>query len=163
MLYLAQVLKRDREGRASLKLLAQKRAEHTWATCATEETVLLGDASDHADESPSIGHCDVTNLNEGLLVLVELSSAKKVRKVQDAKGWVLEFIEEYLSSGVSPAFLQAETQRAEQWRQSLTLKSQELGRQALEMEARRDQFQELEEKLNAKKKQLETLEAELRG
>jgi hypothetical protein len=31
------------------------------------------------------------------------------------------------------------------------------------MEARRDQFQELEEKLNAKKKQLETLEAELRG
>lgn len=154
MLYLAQVLKRDREDGASLKLLAQKRAEHTWTTCTTEETVFLDASSDHLNG---------INLNEGILVLVELTSAKKVKRVQDAKGWVLEVIEEYLSTGVSPAFLQEETRRAEQWRQSLTLQSQELGRQALEMEARRDQFQELEEKLNAKKKQLETLEAELRG
>lgn len=154
MLYLAQVVKRERRGRASLKLLAQKKGEYAWATCADEETVFLEDSS---------AHCDTTTLNEGMLVLVELNTAREVQQVQDAKTWVLEIVKDYLSNGVSPAFLQEETHRAEQWRQSLTLQSQELGRQALEMEARRDQFQELEENLNTKKKQLETLEAELRG
>lgn len=154
MLYLAQVVKRERGGRASLKLLAQNQGEYTWTTCADEETVFLEDCSDHSAN---------TALNEGMLVLVELTNAREVKRIQDAKTWVLEVVKDYLSNGVSPAFLREETQRAEQWRQSLTLQSQELGRQALEMEARRDQFQELEENLNAKKKQLETLETELRG
>lgn len=154
MLYLAQVLKRERGGGASLTLLAEKRGEYTWTACADEETVFLENSSDHSNGDA---------LNEGMLALVELTSTRKVKRVQDAKNWVLEIVKDYLSNGVSPAFLQEETQRAEQWRQSLTLQSQELGRQALEMEARRDQFQELEENLNTKKKQLETLEAELRG
>lgn len=154
MLYLAQVLKWERGRRASLKLLAEKRGDYTWTTRTDEETVFLDDSGDHSDS---------TCLNEGMLVLVELTSTRTVKNVQDAKSWMLEVIDEYLSSGVSPVGLQEELRRAEQWRQSLTLKSQELGRQALEMEARRDQFQELEENLNSKKKQLETLEAELRG
>jgi dsDNA-specific endonuclease/ATPase MutS2 len=54
-------------------------------------------------------------------------------------------------------------QRAEQWRQSLTLKSQELGRRALEMEARRDQIQELEENLKQEKEKLESMAAQVRA
>jgi hypothetical protein len=43
--------------------------------------------------------------------------------------------------------LQQEVERAEEWRQSLTLQNQDLARRTLELEARREQIQALEESL----------------
>jgi len=43
--------------------------------------------------------------------------------------------------------LQQEVERAEQWRQSLTIQNQDLARRSLELEARREQIQALEESL----------------
>jgi uncharacterized protein (DUF3084 family) len=57
--------------------------------------------------------------------------------------------------------LQQESERVEQWRQSLTLQSQEIARRTLELEARREQLQELEEELRREKKKLELLAAQL--
>lgn len=53
----------------------------------------------------------------------------------------------YLSSGMTPELLQQEVERAEQWRQSLTIQNQDLARRSLELEARREQIQALEESL----------------
>jgi hypothetical protein len=146
MLHLAQVTQTDPGGKVRLQLLAQQKAEHAWAVLTDEDTVLWCDADYHT----------------GVLVLLELSPTKQVQHISDATGWVLEMMEQYLSLGVTPAILQEEVQRAEQWRQSLTLQSQELGRRALEMEARRDQIQELEENLKLEKQKLEEMAAELK-
>lgn len=145
MLHLAQVIQTDPGGKVKLQLLAQQKAEHAWVVLAHEDGSLWCDADYH----------------QGALVLLELSATKQVQHISDATGWVLEIVEQYLSLGITPAILHEEVQRAEQWRQSLTLQSQELGRRALEVEARRDQIQELEENLKIERQKLEEASAEL--
>lgn len=140
MLYLAQVQKKGFLGKAGLALLARQRSENAW-TVITEEELI-----------PAI---EAANLSEGLLVLVELSSSRQVLSIKDAKDWVLDILQKFLVTGITPSFLQQETERAEQWRQSLTLQSQELDRRALELEARREQIQLLEENLKREKKKLD--------
>lgn len=137
MLYLAQVQKKGILGKAGLRLLARQKSEHAWTILTEDEVIPAAEA---------------VNLGEGVLVLVELSTHRQVLTIQDAREWVLEIVQKYLVNGITPAFLQQETERAEQWRQSLTLQSQELDRRALELEARREQIQVLEESLKRDKK-----------
>ena len=131
-----------------LKLLAQQKGDYAWVSLDDGDNCVSAEAIDYG---------------EGTLVLVEVSSARHVEQIQDATQWVLDMVEQYLTLGITPAILQEEMQRAEQWRQSLTLKSQELGRRALEMEARRDQIQELEENLKQEKEKLENMAAQVRA
>lgn len=88
-------------------------------------------------------------------VLITLNDRQEVLQVEDAKPWIVDVVKTYLSLGVTPEFLRQETERAEQWRQSLTLQSQELDRRALELEARREQLQSLEADLKREKQELE--------
>lgn len=147
MWHLAQVKTKQAEGKAHLQLLAQQKAEHAWTVLTEDLDLCLEDGA----------------YREGALLLVELNAARQIQKVQEATPWILEVIEQYLAVGITPAVLQEEVQRAEQWRQSLTLKSQELQRRALEMEARREQIQELEDNLKLEKEQLETLADQLKA
>jgi hypothetical protein len=140
MLYLAQVHTKDQENGVILRLLACQRAEHSWSR-VEEEDVPLAEVA--------------VEFGEGAIVLAEVSSSRQVKSVQDGKSWLLGIVEQYLTTGMSPELLQEEVQRAEQWRQSLTLQSQELGRRTLELEARRDQIQDLEENLKQEKQLLE--------
>lgn len=148
MWHLAQAKKKDPEGKVHLQLIAQQKAEYAWMVLTDEVDDLWIEDGDYP---------------EGSLLLVELATARQVQKVQDATPWVLEIIEQFLAVGVTPTVLQEEVQRAEQWRQSLTLKSQELQRRTLEMEARREQIQELEENLKQEKEKLETLTAQFKA
>jgi hypothetical protein len=147
MLHLAQVKKRDPEGKTMLQLLAQQKADYAW--------VILEDGD-------STVWVDTEEYQMGALVLVELSPLKQIQQVDDATPWILKIIEQYLSLGITPDLLQEEVQRAEQWRQSLTLQSQELGRRVWEVEARREQIQELEENLRQEKQALDTITAQLK-
>lgn len=140
MLYLAQVQKKGLLGKSGLQLLARQKSENAWATLVEEETILATEAS---------------NFNEGMLVLVELGPSRQALSVYDAKPWLLDVVQKFLVNGITPEFLQQETERAEQWRQSLTLQSQELDRRALELEARKEQIQEMEAKLKREKKALD--------
>ncbi|HEY9906456.1 MAG TPA: hypothetical protein V6D18_02460 [Thermosynechococcaceae cyanobacterium] len=142
MRYLAQVQKKAFLGKAGLRLLAQERSEYAWGLTSEEDVVLAAEAS---------------NLSEGLLVLVELDSNRQVTAIADATDWVLDITQKFLSAGITPAFFQQEVERAEQWRQTLTLQSQEVDRRALELEARREQIQELEEKLKREKRMIESM------
>jgi chromosome segregation ATPase len=148
MLYLAQVQKKGFLGKGGLRLLARQRSEHFWSLIQEEDVVVS---------------LEVANLNEGVLVLVEMSEARQVLAVQDATDWVLEMLRSYLVTGITPEFLQQETERAEQWRQSLTLQSQELDRRALELEARREQVQALEETLKREKEKLDQEKQEIQA
>ncbi|MBW4665437.1 MAG: DUF2090 domain-containing protein [Chroococcus sp. CMT-3BRIN-NPC107] len=130
MLYLAQVQKQKSPGQLELLLLAHQQSTYKWEVDEQEKIVSLAEA---------------ISLQEGVLVLLELSPSGEMQSLQDAASWVLELVKTYLTSGVTPAFLKAETERAEQWRQSMTLQNQDLARRSLEVEARREQIQALEE------------------
>lgn len=145
MLHLAQVQNNDSAGGVELKLLARQQSEHTW-TLINPESVPL------TNSKP---------LNEGLLLLVDLSENLEILNIQQAKDWVLDLVQKYLTIGVTPSFLQEEVERAEQWRQDLTLQSQDLTRRNLELEARREQLQALEEDLKPEKQKLEQRNLEL--
>lgn len=146
MQYLAKVQKKVFLGGAELQLLAQQLDETAWELLPSERIV----------ETSSL-----IAFQEGNLVLVSLDALNQIEAVEDATPWVLNFVEQYLSLGVTHQALKQEIERAEQWRQSLTLKSQEVDRRALETAARRDEIQELERKLKLEQEQLEARRLEL--
>ena len=130
MLYLAQVQKQKLSGQVELRLLAHQQTTYKWEVDEQEKLISVAEA---------------IAFPEGVLVLIELSPQGEMLSLQDATNWVLDLVKTYLTSGVTPEFLKAETERSEQWRQSLTLQNQDLSRRSLEVEARREQIQALEE------------------
>ncbi len=143
MQHIAKVHTRLPSGSTQLQLLAANSSEHTWAL-TTPARILSTDQD--------------IDFNEQALVLVELDANEKVLTVKDATQWVLDFISEYLSLGLTPKALEEELERAEQWRQSLTLQSQEVRRRALETAARRDEIQNLEKRLKLEREPQESKE-----
>lgn len=136
MLHLAQVQNKENGGGVELRLLARQHSENSWAVINPE----------------NVPYTNSSSLQEEVLVLVDLSDKREVLSIHNAKDWVLDLVQQYLTIGVSPNFLKEEAERAEQWRQKLTLESQDLTRRHLEMEARREQIQTLEDEL---KRQME--------
>lgn len=132
MLYLAQVHKKKFLDNYQLRLLARQESQNLWVVIREETLILLGEE---------------TNMTENLLVLVQLSPQGDIESLEDARDWVINLVQTYLSIGMTPKQLQQEAERAENWRQSLTLQNQELARRTLELEARREQIQSLEERL----------------
>lgn len=147
MRYFAEVQKNELSGGVELRILAKQTSENTWAVIDKEYVI------------PAV---DIESPNDGWLVLVEVSENQQIHSIEKAKSWVLELVKQYLTSSITPTFLQQEAERAEHWRQDLTLQSQELARKNLEMEARREQIQTLEQDLEQKKKQLEAWEEDLK-
>src|SRR4028119_525922 len=147
MLHLAQVQNNQSVGGVELRLLATQQSENSW-TVIDPESVLLNNAS---------------SLQEGLLVLVDLSDNKEVLMIQHAQDWVLDLVQKYLTGRTASTFLQEEAERAEQWRQELTLQSQDLTRRNLELAAQREQIQSLEEDLKPEKHHLEVMATQLKA
>ncbi|MEG4345704.1 hypothetical protein QUB70_20855 [Microcoleus sp. A003_D6] len=157
MLYLAQVQNQENLGEISLQLLACQNSDNSWAILSEESFLTL--PPDFA-QNPNNSATNV--LNEGILVLANVDQNSQVLHIQSATNWVLELVEKYLITGFTPDFLQQEAQKAEDWRQSLTLQSQELSRRSIEVEARREQIQNLEAKLQQEKQLLESSIAQLK-
>ncbi|NJM97688.1 MAG: hypothetical protein HC800_11490 [Phormidesmis sp. RL_2_1] len=132
MQHLAKVYTKTSAGDIQLQLLAVNTREQTWQLITPAQIITT--------DQPM-------PFNEQVLVLVELDAHNVVTAFEEATQWVLDFVSEYLTLGLTPTALEAEFQRAEQWRQSLTLQSQEVRRRALETAARRDEIQDLEKRL----------------
>jgi predicted ATP-grasp superfamily ATP-dependent carboligase len=150
MLYLAQVQNQRILGELALQLLACQNADETWAILA-EESLLTLPTEFVKNSNKSVANI----LNQGVLVLAEIGENGEVLDVRSATNWLLELVDKYLTTGITPEFLQQEAQQAEEWRQSLTLQSQALSRRSIEVEARREQIQNLEAKLQQEKQLLE--------
>ena len=144
MLHLAQVQQNQISHEPELRILATQESLSSWVLL-TKEKIL---PSPHSK-----------GLSEGLLVLVETNDQdnqddqQDISSIRSAKNWVLDFVEKYLTLGITPSFLQQEAERVEEWRQELTLQSQDLGRRQWEMEARREQIQALEEEIKRKQEE----------
>jgi hypothetical protein len=136
MLYIAQVHKNEFLDQHQLRLLARQEGENFWALIPEEAFILLGKGN---------------TMSENLLVIVQLSPTGEIDRIEDATNWVLYLIQTYLTTGMTPDFLRQEAERAEQWRQNLTLQNQDLARRSLELEARREQIQALEETIKRDK------------
>ena len=156
MIYLAQVQNQKILGELALQLLAGQNADDTWTILSEKRVLTLPDLV----QNPTNFATNV--LNEGVLVLVNIGENREVLDVRSAANWVLELVEKYLTTGITPEFLQQEAQKAEEWRQSLTLESQALSRRFIEVEARREQIQNLEAKLEQEKQVLENAIAQLK-
>ena len=146
MRYLAQVKTTESSASGELLMLAQQNADQTW--------IVLGQVI-------AVPVADVGDFTSGMLVLVEVDEEQQILNLQDAKYWLLDVIEEFLATNLSPAFLQQEAERAEQWRQDLTLQSQDLARRNMELEARQEQIQTLEAELKEEREKLEAMAAQL--
>jgi predicted ATP-grasp superfamily ATP-dependent carboligase len=157
MLYLAKVQNQKILGEASLQLLACQNADDTWVILSEESALTL--PTDFA-KNPTNSATNV--LNEGVLVLADIGGNGEVLDVRSATNWLLELLDKYLTTGITPEFLQQEAQKAEEWRQSLTLQSQALSRRSIEVEARREQIQNLEAKLQQEKQLPESTIAQLK-
>lgn len=140
MQHLAKVCHTTSEGALVLQFLARQLEDYLWELSISDQEVL--------------STLPVT-FNEGTLVLVELDASNQVVKIQEATDWILDLISQFLTHGVTPQFFHQEVERAEQWRQSLTLQSQEIRRRALETAARRDEIQALEKKLRLEQEEIE--------
>ncbi len=147
MLCLAQVETKPSAPGSELRILARQRSEYAWAIAHEQDLLPCVQAAEYAS---------------GSLVLVTLSDTHEVLTLNGVKDWLLNIISTLLVTGVTPEFLQKESERAEHWRQDLTLQSQDLARRVLELEARREQLEQLEETLKREKKQMESLAAQYR-
>jgi len=132
MLHFAQVQKEATTGETKLRLLARQESEYTWALIEEAEVIPAAET-------------DVWS--NGLLVLVELSPTRQVLSIKEATDWVLNLIKIYLASEITLDFLQQEKVKVEEGLQTLTLEKLDLSRRLLEVEARREEIQELEAKL----------------
>jgi len=140
MLYLAQVHKNDFLDQYQLRLLARQESENFWLTIADSDSVVLA-----IETLILLGKGNAMSNN--LLVLVELSPTGEIQRVEDATPWVINLVQTYLSTGITPEFLKQEAEKVESWRQNLTLQNQDLARRSLELEARREQIEALEESI----------------
>ena len=140
MLYLAQVQKNNSLDQYELRLLAHQESENFWLTVSDSDSVALT-----IETLIFLGK--ENTMSNNLLVLVELSATSEIETIQDATHWILNLVQTYLSTGITPEFLKQEAEKVEHWQQNLTLQNQDLARRSLELEARREQIEALEENL----------------
>ena len=150
MLYLAKAQKSNATDSTSLMLLACQKSESSWS--------LISPLSIKGDRI--VLDNDIDCPEEGF-VLLERTEAGEIESLQNATDWLLMVIEQYITKGITPEVLMLEAEQAEEWRQSLTLKSQDIVRRSLEVETRRDQIQELERGLEEKRSKLDLKEEEI--
>ncbi len=142
MLYLAEVQRKTRvlgASKAEFKLIACQRSEQNWASC------------DEMIQAP-----DDVGYGAGVLVLVELTANKQVRRHFEASRQLVSILQNF-SRWQDKSKSQEE--EIEQWKQSLTYQSQELNRREMEMEARQEQLQQMEEDFERLEQQRQEIEA----
>ncbi|MEC4804542.1 MAG: hypothetical protein SAJ12_07855 [Jaaginema sp. PMC 1079.18] len=143
MLHLAQVQQDTHNSGIILHLLAAQTGDEIWS---------VQDRDSLAIEAEKVANTAL--LSAGRLVLVDLDESQQILSLQDATKWVLAILKK-LSTESGSESLGEEQAAIEQWRQELTLQSQDMTRRNLEIETRREQIQDLEKSLKEEKEQIE--------
>ncbi|MEN8443720.1 MAG: pilus motility taxis protein HmpF, partial [Cyanobacteria bacterium J06555_13] len=149
MLYLAETQKKSGfmgGGKAEFKLLAAQRSEHDWSSVPGEELIAAPDDAPYAS---------------GVLVLIELTSNRQIKRHQEAGRTLVSVLQNF--SSLSKKF-KSQGEEIEQWKESLTYQSQALNRREMEIEARQEQVEQAEadlEKIEAQKQEVEAQKAEI--
>lgn len=132
VLYLAEVGKRGGlfgGNKVEFRLIAFQRPDDGWQVLPEEEVI----ASDKT--------CDFAT---GALVLLDLNNSRQVQRIQESTQRLLGFLREF--SRLQERYRTQEAE-VEQWKESLSIQSQELSRRQQEFESRQDQLQQLQMEL----------------
>lgn len=145
MLYLAEVQKQKSgfmgAGKAEIKLLACQRNDQNWTPVPGEEVIPAEEAN---------------NLNAGALVLAELNANRQVKRIQEAGRPLITILQNFSRQMEKSKSLEEEI---EQWKESLTYQSQELNSRNMEMEARLEQLQQMEDDFKRLQSQQQEIDA----
>lgn len=140
MLYLAEVQKQSKGFmgglETKLKLLACQRNDQSWSTISGNEFITAEEAS---------------NFGEGALVTLQLGVNRQVQgKPELASNRIVGILQ-----GFSRLLEKTKNQEdeIEQWKESLTIQSEELSRREIEMETRLEQLQQIEQESEQFEKQ----------
>ncbi|OUL18172.1 pilus motility taxis protein HmpF [Nostoc sp. 106C] len=155
MLYLAEVQKQkgnllttnllSSNSKTEMRLLACQRTDQNWSP-VSEDVIVAEEAS---------------KLNDGALVLVELTPNRQVQRIQEAGRPLVNILQNF--SRQLEKFKLKEDE-IDQWKQSLTFQAQELNRREMEMEVRLEQLQQMEDdfhQLEAQKEEFENSRTEI--
>ncbi len=134
MLYLAEVIKQSRLSfmgglKTELKLLACQHNDQTWSAIPTEEII----ATEQVEQS----------IGDGALMVLQLGLNKQIQEIPQLAG--TELVRQLQRLSRLSEKLKDQQDEIEQWKQSLTYQSQELSRRELEIEARFEQLEEMEQ------------------
>lgn len=117
-------------GQGELQLLARQAEDGVWMPLRKPEGVTCKEVGPY---------------NIGVLLLVELSEERQVRRVEEAAMKLVEMLH-----NLSRTHSLVDLSEIESWRQSLTRQSQELSRREAEVAARQEQLQQWENRLREK-------------
>lgn len=145
MLYLAEVQKQkggllSGSSKTELKLLACQRTDQNWSP-VSEEALAADEAS---------------KLNDGALVLVEVTPNRQVQRLQEAGRPLVNILQNF-SRQLEKYKLKED--EIDQWKESLTFQAQELNRREMDMEVRLEQLHNLEDdfqRLETQQQEVET-------
>jgi len=132
-------------GKAEFKLLAAQRSEHDWSSVPGEELIAAPDDAPYAS---------------GVLVLIELTNSRQVKRHQEAGRTLVSVLQNF--SSLSKKF-KSQGEEIEQWKESLTYQSQALNRREIEIETRQEQIEQAEadlEKVDTQRAEIESQKAE---
>ncbi|MDM9381100.1 pilus motility taxis protein HmpF [Chlorogloeopsis sp. ULAP01] len=150
MLYLAEVQKQKGSlltgaGKTELKLLACQRTDQSWST-VSEDVIAAEEAS---------------KLNDGALILVEMTPQRQVQRIQEAGRPLVNILQNFSRQLEK---IKVKEEEIDQWKESLTFQAQELNRRELEIETRLEQLENMEDefqRLETQKQVVETSCAEM--
>ncbi|MFQ4142743.1 pilus motility taxis protein HmpF [Chlorogloeopsis sp. ULAP02] len=150
MLYLAEVQKQKGSlltgaGKTELKLLACQRTDQSWST-VSEDVIAAEEAS---------------KLNDGALILVEMTPQRQVQRIQEAGRPLVNILQNFSRQLEK---IKVKEEEIDQWKESLTFQAQELNRRELEIETRLEQLENMEDefqRLETEKQAVETSCAEM--
>ena len=145
MLYLAEIQKQSKGFMGGvetrLKLIACQRNDQSWS--------IVGNESIATEEANDFG--------DGALIVVNLSVNRQIQgKLESASGRVVGVLQ-----GFSRLLekTKSQEQEIEQWKESLTIQSEELSRRQIEMETRLEQVEQMEEEFKQFEQQREEIAA----
>jgi DNA repair exonuclease SbcCD ATPase subunit len=145
VLYLAEIQKQSKGFMGGvetrLKLIACQRNDQSWS--------IVGNESIATEEANDFG--------DGALIVVNLSVNRQIQgKLESASGRVVGVLQ-----GFSRLLekTKSQEQEIEQWKESLTIQSEELSRRQIEMETRLEQVEQMEEEFKQFEQQREEIAA----
>lgn len=140
MLYLAEV-KKQKKGfigglTTELKLLAFQRNNQIWSVVLEEGTIPAESAK---------------NFGDGTLVIVNIGRNRQIQGTPELAGRQVVRLLQNFSAILEKSKYQEE--KIQEWKQSLSLQIQELNRQKMEVKARLEQLEQMEEEFRCLKQQ----------
>lgn len=132
MLYLAEVIRQNRQFMGSLKtelkLLACQHNDQTWSSIPNDESV----STEQIDQP----------IGEGALMMVQMGQNRQIQEPPQLAG--TELVRQLQRLSRLSEKMKDEQQKIDQWKQSLTVQAQELNRREMEIDARLEQLEEME-------------------